>query len=76
MMSIKVPTKTSIRMCVCLQVDQVEVRGGEVGAQSHVRVLQLAEDGAVELGADSVELHDVTGILLDPEAMELLHQIT
>ena len=61
---------------VCLEVDQVEVRGGEVGAQSHVRVLQLPQDPPVELGADPVELHDVAGILLDPEAVELLHQVT
>ena len=61
---------------VCLQVDQVEVGGGEVGAQSHVRVLQLAQDPPVELGADPVELHYVAGILLDPETVELLHQVT
>lgn len=64
------------RACVCLEVDQVEVGGGEVGAQSHVQVLQLPQDPAVELGPDPVELHDVTGILLDPETVELLHQVT
>lgn len=61
---------------VCLEVDQVEVRGGEVGAQSHVWVFQLSQDPAVELGADSVELHDVTGILLNPETVKLLHKVT
>lgn len=54
----------------------MEVRGGEVGAQSHIRVLQLPQDPPVELGADPVELHDVAGILLDPEAVEFLHQVT
>lgn len=54
----------------------MEVGGGEVGAQSHVRVLQLSQDPPVELGADPVELHDVTGILLDPETVKLLHQVT
>lgn len=54
----------------------MEVRGGEVGAESHVQVLQLPQDLAVELGADSVELHDVTWILLDPKTMKFLHQIT
>lgn len=63
-------------MRVCLQVDHVEVRGGEVGAQRRVRVLQLPQDAAVELGADPVELHDVAGILLDPETVKLLHQVT
>lgn len=63
-------------VCVCLKVDQVEVGGGEVGTQSHVRVLQLSQDPPVELCADPVELHDVAGILLDPEAVELLHQVT
>lgn len=64
------------RVRSCLQVNQAEVRGGEVGAQSRVRVLQLPQDAAVELGADPVELHDVAGILLDPETMKLLHQVT
>lgn len=59
-----------------LEVDQVEVGGGEVGAQGHVRVLQLSQDPPVELGADPVELHDVAGILLDPETVKLLHQVT
>ena len=53
----------------------MEVGGGEVGAQRRVGVLQLLQDPAVELGADPVELHDVTGILLRPEAVELLHQV-
>lgn len=44
--------------------------------QRHVRVLQLLQDALVELGAHAVELHDVTWILLDPELVELLHQIT
>lgn len=61
---------------MCLKVDQVEVGGREVGTQSHVRVLQLSQDPPVELCADPVELHDVAGILLDPEAVELLHQVT
>lgn len=61
---------------VCLEVDQVEVGGGEVGAQSHVQVLQLPQDPPVELGADPVELHDVAGVLLDPETVEFLHQVT
>lgn len=61
---------------VFLEVDQVEVRGGEVRAQSHVWVFQLSQDPPVELGADSVELHDVAGILLNPETVKLLHQIT
>lgn len=60
----------------CLEVDQVEVGGREVGAQRHVGVLQLAQDPPVELGADPVELHDVARILLDPEAVKLLHQVT
>lgn len=60
---------------MCLEVDQVEVGGGEVGAQSHVWVLQLSQDPPVELGADSVELHDVAGILLDPETVKFLHQV-
>lgn len=63
-------------VCVCLHIDHVEVRGGEVGTESHVQVLQLPQDLAVELGADSVELHDVTRILLDPKTMKFLHQIT
>lgn len=54
----------------------MEVGSGEVGAQSHLRVLQLPQDPPMELGADSVELHDVAGILLNPEAVELLHQVT
>lgn len=54
----------------------MEIGGREVGTQSHVWVLQLSQDPSVELGADSVELHDVAGILLDPEAVELLHQVT
>lgn len=62
--------------CVCLHIDPVDVRGGEVGTESHVRVLQLPQDLAMELGTDSVELHDVTWILLDPKTMKLLHQIT
>lgn len=64
------------RVRACLQVDQVEVRGAEVGAQRRVRVLQPPQDAAVELGADPVELHDVAGILLDPEGVKLLHQVT
>lgn len=56
-----------------LQVDQVEVGGGEVGAQRHVGVLELPQHSPVELGTHTVELHDVTGVLLDPEPMELLH---
>lgn len=64
------------RVRECLQVDQVEVRGAEVGAQRRVRVLQPPQDAAVELGADPVELHDVAGILLDPESVKRLHQVT
>lgn len=60
----------------CLEVDKVEIGGREVGAQSHVWVLQLSQDPSVKLGADSVKLHDVAGILLNPEAVELLHQVT
>lgn len=59
-----------------LEVDQVEVGGREVGAQGHVQVLQLPQDPPVELGADPVELHDVAGVLLDPEALKFLHQVT
>lgn len=59
-----------------LEVDQMEVGGREVWTQGHVRVLQLPQDPLVELGADPVELHDVAGILLDPEAVEFLHQVT
>lgn len=54
----------------------MEVGGGEVGTQGHVRVLQLPQDPPVELGADPVELHDVAGILLNPEPLEFLHQVT
>lgn len=61
---------------MCLQVEQVEVGGGEVGTQGRVHVLQLPQDAAVELGSHAVELHDVAGILLDPEAVKLLHQVT
>lgn len=60
-------------MGVCLEVDQVEVRGGKVGAQCHVGVLELSQHPSVELGAHKVELHDVTWVVLDPEPMELLH---
>lgn len=63
-------------MVVGLEVNQVQVGGSEVGAQSHVWVLELAQDPPVELGANAVELHDVAGILLDPEALEFLHQVT
>lgn len=59
-----------------LEVDQMEVGGREVGTQGRVRVLQLPQDPLVELGADPVELHDVAGILLDPEVVEFLHQVT
>lgn len=59
-----------------LQVDQVKVRGSEMRTQRHVGVLQLLQDALVELGAHAVELHDVTWVLLDPELVELLHQIT
>lgn len=59
-----------------LQVDQVKVRGREVRTQCHVRVLQLLQDTLVELGAHAIELHDVTRVFLDPELVELLHQIT
>ncbi len=59
-----------------LQVDQVKVRGSEVRTQCHVRVLQLLQDVLVERGAYAIELHDVTWIFLDPEPVELLHQIT
>lgn len=59
-----------------LQVDQVKVSGGEVRTQCHVRVLQLLQDVLVELGAHTIELHDVTWIFLHPEPVELLHQIT
>lgn len=59
-----------------LEVDHMEVGGREVGTQGHVRVLQLPQDPPVELGANPIEFHDVAGILLDPEAVELLHQIT
>lgn len=58
------------------EVDHAEVGGREVGTQGHVRVLQLPQDPPVELGANPVELHDVAGVLLDPETVELLHQIT
>lgn len=54
----------------------MEVGSGEVGAQSHIWVLQLSQDPPVELGADPVELHDVAGILFDPETVKLLHQVT
>lgn len=59
-----------------LEVDQAEVGGGEVGAQSHVQVLQLPQDPPVELGANPVELHDVARVLLDPETVKFLHQVT
>ncbi|KAL6469961.1 hypothetical protein MHYP_G00210800 [Metynnis hypsauchen] len=59
-----------------LQVDQVKVRGSEMGTQCHVGILQLLEDALVELGAHAVKLHDVTRILLDPEPVEFLHQVT
>lgn len=63
-------------MRVRLEVDQVEVGGREVGAESHIHVLQLPQDPPVELGTDPVELHDVTGVLLHPETVKLLHQVT
>lgn len=65
-------------MCVrvCLEVDQVKVGGGEVGAESHIQVLQLPQDPAVEFGTNPVELHDVAGVLLHPETVKLLHQVT
>ncbi|KAF3840647.1 hypothetical protein F7725_006509 [Dissostichus mawsoni] len=34
----------------------------------------MAEDPAVELASDAVELHDVGRILVHPEPLELLHQ--
>lgn len=54
----------------------MQVRGAEVGAQRRVGVPQLPQDVAVELGADAVELHDVPGILLHPETLKVLHQVT
>lgn len=63
-------------VCMFLKVDQVEVRGREVGAKNHVGVLQLSQDPPVELRTDTVELHDVTWVLLDPETVKLLHQVT
>lgn len=66
----------SAKVAVDLEVNQVQVGGSKVGAQSHVWVLELAQDPPVELGANAVELHDVAGILLDPETLELLHQVT
>lgn len=58
------------------QVYEVEVRGRGVRAQRHVGVLQLLGHPAQELLADAVELHDVAWVLVDPELMELLHQVT
>lgn len=54
----------------------MEVGGREAGAQRRIGVPQLPHDSPVELGAHAVELHDVAGVLFDPEAMELLHQVT
>lgn len=45
-------------------------------AQGHVGIFQLLQDVLVELGAHSVELHDVTWVFLNPEPVEVLHQIT
>ena len=46
-----------------------------MGAQGHLWVLELFDDPFVELLSHTVKFHDVQGIFLNPEFMELMHQV-